>query len=161
MNVAGIDVSSRAVDIVAVPLDPDIIAAPAWEHHEFVGANAIERATIAPDVIPRGTFWDNVAEVAIERPYGPGGDTLFALHLMVGAVAAALPARLRPPLFLHPSQWRKAAGISGRASKEDVARYAVSHSGLLTDAWTQDACDAYCIAIAARNLNLERLERAA
>lgn len=169
IQATGIDVSTFAIDFVKVPLDPDVHALPEWTSYTLHGTNAVERAAFAPSMIPRGSFWDDVAEVAIERPYGPGGDTLFALHLVVGVVLSALPDRLRPPLYLHPSQWRKQAGMSGRATKSEVSicahRYMLDNARAIgldeIPLWPQDACDAYCIALAARNMNLERLERAA
>jgi hypothetical protein len=159
MHIAGIDVSTRAVDIIKLPLDGDNAQ---WDHYDLVGPTALERVCWTFYDIPKGTYWDNVALVAIERPYGPGRDILFHLHLVVGAVIAALPARLRPPWIMHPTEWRKACGLSGNASKADVLRFAADQVYDLaaipvrhwkTERWPQDAYDAYCIAYAARALN--------
>jgi hypothetical protein len=145
--VVGVDVSSFAIDIVGLPLDGDepvrVTSIP------VKGARALERAQAAPARIPSGSAWDEVVAVAIERPYGPGGDTLFALHLMVGAVIAALPERLLPAELLHPASWRKRAGLHGHASKLDVKRY-VRAMHPPAEHWKQDTCDAYCIARALR-----------
>lgn len=148
----GIDVSTYAIDIVGLPEDEGV-AVTMVSSIPLRGATALERAMLAPSVIPRGSAWDDVVRVAIERPYGPGGDTLFALHLMVGAVVAALPERLRPVLLVRPATWRKQAGLSGRASKADVKAY-VRELVLAAsaDRWKQDTCDAYCIALALRNM---------
>jgi hypothetical protein len=165
MLVAGIDVSTRAVDIIKLPLDGDNAR---WDRYELEGPTALERATCLPEILPRGTYWDDVALVALERPYGPGRDILFHLHLVVGAVIAALPARLRPPWLMHPTEWRKACGMPGNAHKDAVrawatvkrTRHTIEKSELWSRAyyeeprmWPQDACDAYCIAYAARALN--------
>jgi hypothetical protein len=151
MLVAGIDVSTRAVDIVKLPFDGDNAQ---WERYDLVGPTALERVCWTFYDIPKGTYWDDVALVAIERPYGPGRDILFHLHLVVGAVIAALPARLRPPWLMHPTEWRKACGLSGSATKDEVAFFAVNagHPNDFRD-WPQDACDAFCVAYAARALN--------
>ena len=156
MNVAGVDISTHAIDIIKLPFDNNQAE---WHRFQLHGNTALNRATSAVTHAPRGTYWDDVALVAIERPYGPGRDTLFHLHLIIGCIIAALPERLRPPWLLHPSEWRKACGLPGNASKEDVAFYvdraraasAEGPSPLFT--WPQDACDAYCIATAARNIN--------
>lgn len=155
MNVAGIDVSTRAIDIVKLPFDG---ARAKWHRVPLSGSSSgIERGATAAEHIPIGSWWDDVALVAIERPYGPGGDTLFGLHLVVGAIAAKLPYRLQPPWFLHPSEWRKACGISGRATKTEVRDFVYAQFSPLAPlelhAYTQDACDAYCIAYAARTIN--------
>jgi hypothetical protein len=148
MFVVGVDVSSHAIDIVGLPLDGEYPVKV--QHIPLPGlARAVERAQLAPDLIPRGGAWDEVVRVAVERPYGPGGDTLFALHLVVGAVIGALPERLRPVLLLNPSSWRARAGLSGRASKADVKRF-VRAMHAPAGFWKQDTCDAFCIARAAR-----------
>jgi hypothetical protein len=150
MNIAGIDVSTRAVDIVKLPFDGDNAQ---WDRYDLVGPNALERVCWTFYDIPKGTYWDNVALVAIERPYGPGRDILFHLHLVVGAVIAALPARLRPPWLMHPTEWRKACGLPGNASKGTVTEWTYWYGPQGTEEWPQDACDAFCIAYAARALN--------
>jgi Holliday junction resolvasome RuvABC endonuclease subunit len=52
-----------------------------------------------------------------------------------------------------PSAWRKTVGLPGNASKGDVANFvwrtADAHE-IARAAWPQDACDAYCIALATR-----------
>lgn len=159
IRVAGIDVSSKSIDIVTLPLDPDLEGAPGGLSIPLHGPTALDRACYAAGSIPRGTFWDDIAEVAIERPYGPGPDALLAMHLMLGLLVAAMPERLHPPLLLQPATWRKHAGLSGRAEKEDVFAFAVEH--MPARPRSQDVADAFCIARAARALNLERLKRAA
>lgn len=163
VRAAGIDVSSRAIAIVTVPLDPEldhtIDGAPGGATIPLHGPTALERACYAAGSIPRGSFWDDIAEVAIERPYGTGPDALLAMHLMVGLLVAAMPERLHPPLLLQPNVWRKHAGLSGKAEKEDVLAFAIEH--MPRRPASQDVADAFCIARAARSLNLERLRRAA
>jgi hypothetical protein len=155
VNVAGIDVSTRAVDIVKLPLDGDNAQ---WGRYELEGPTALERACWTARILPRGTYWDDVALVAIERPYGPGRDILFHLHLIMGALIGTLPKWLRPPWLMHPTEWRKACGLAGNASKESVYTFALNQrvqasTTAFHSQWPQDACDAYCIAYAARALN--------
>lgn len=158
MYVVGVDVSSFAIDIVGLPLDDGPEASLARVRHiPLAGRTAIERAMLASSMIPRGTAWDEVARVAIERPYGPGGDTLFALHLAVGAVVGALPEHLLPPLLLRPSSWRKKAGLSGRATKAEVKEFVREHYPGASR-WKQDTCDACCIARAARAIERGEVE---
>jgi len=150
MNVAGIDFSTHAVDIVKLGFDSDQAT---WDRFDLVGERALERVCSAVTHVPRGSYWDDCALVAIERPYGPGRDILFHLHVAVGCVTAALPDRLRPPWMLHPAEWRKACGMAGNASKDDVRDFAWTWAPLLWDRPPQDALDAACIAYAARALN--------
>lgn len=152
MNVVGIDVSTKAIDLVKLPFDGNHAE---WTRIELPGDTPATRAGLAPDLIPIGSYWDDVALVAIERPYGPGRDVAFALHVVVGIVIAKLPRRLRPPWLLRPTEWRKACGLSGKATKERVAEFATWETSLGAKPvfWPQDACDAYCIAYAARAIN--------
>jgi hypothetical protein len=66
---------------------------------------------------------------------------------------SCVPARL----LVHPlvpSHWRKTVGLPGNASKSAVKAFIPTRSWNVD--WPQDACDAYCIALATRTL-LERV----
>ena len=97
------------------------------------------------------SFWDDVLAVGIEDPRGYGAGSLYRVQ---GAVLACIPqGRLVHPWI--PSAWRKAVGLPGNASKDVVGLF-VSGRRRHVDQWAvvrwpQDACDAYCIALAVRN----------
>ena len=155
MRVAGIDVSSRAIDIVTVPLDGDYNGREVeWTRIslEELGTDAITRASNAAGEIPRGTFWDTICHVAIERPYGRGIHSVMTQHLVIGAIIGALPERLRPPRLIAPQSWRKQAGMKHDASKDDVRRSVIALVQGMRRDLPQDVYDALSIARAGRAL---------
>jgi hypothetical protein len=157
--IAGIDYSTRAVDVVLLDEDTD---AATWHRFELVGADAFDRARdVRRAMLSRpmpwedrlsgdsSLFWDDVLACGIEDPRGFNSGSLYRVQ---GAILACLPARLLVhPLI--PSSWRKTVGLPGNANKQGVWEFA---DGKGKGHWPQDACDAYCIALATRTL-LERV----
>lgn len=148
MAVAGIDYSTRAVDVVLLDEDSD---AASWVRFELEGQDAFERARSVrdPDRLVRHAaqswMWDDVVAVGIEDPRGYNAGALYRVQ---GAILACIPRdKLVQPWI--PSAWRKAVGLPGNASKEHVRQYLV---GDKRPDWPQDACDAYGIALATRTL---------
>jgi hypothetical protein len=161
--IAGIDYSTRAIDIVLLDEDSD---AATWHRFELAWpdfSDAFARARSVPVNVPgpRAEFWDDVLAVGIEDPRGYNAGALFRIQ---GALLTRIPRdKLVHPLI--PSQWRKTVGLPGNASKVDVAAFALGRREPMYDEngrgrygviWPQDACDAYCIALATRTL-LERV----
>lgn len=164
MRVAGIDYSSRFVDVVTVPYEGT--GAPVWHRFPLVGADAFDRARSVADSVPgrSSVLWDDVLAVGIE--HATGRINIPSLMRMQGAILSRIPARMlvHP---LPPGKWRKLVGLPGNASKSDVrvwseailtrlrqpqnvtAIYTSSneHSG-----WSQDSHDAHLIALATRSL---------
>jgi len=156
MNVAGVDVSTRAVHIVRLDLDTDGATAQVYDASDCNG-DALARARTLADLLPRrrSSIWDDTCLVAIERPMGPGTRAVGDMMLVAGIVIACLPPEI-PVWLLGPTEWRKACGMAGNAPKEHVKAWAIGHpEGTLkgVDSWTQDSLDAYAIAYAARALN--------
>jgi hypothetical protein len=153
--VAGIDYSTHAIDVVTI--DEDTLK-PEWHRYELEGQDAFDRAR---DVNASGSFgveaawiWESCVAVGIEEPRGYGAGHLYRVQ---GAILASVPGRTLVQPWV-PSEWRKAVGLKGNASKEDVAAHVRSRMLYLLGAiystrelcevwaWPQDACDAYCIA---------------
>ena len=163
MNVLGIDLSSWFVDCVKVSLEVD--RAPEWHRFPLAGQDAFDRARSVRDAMPgrSSVFYDDVLAIGIENPQarGPAAQNIAALHRVVGAVLSCLP----PHLLVHPLQpaaWRKLVGLKGNATKDQVAFFALNHeAGDGFRDWPQDACDAYCIALATRALITTPKEKAA
>ena len=164
MRVAGCDFSSRFVDIVTVPFEGT--GQPVWHRFPLVGADAFDRARSVADSVPgrSSVFYEDILAVGIEHPAGKFGTG--PLLRIQGAVLARIPARmLVTPL--PPSSWRKAVGLPGNASKDDVWMwvydncFAARNSDLIPpkQEWPQDARDAYCIALATRS-RIDRSEAA-
>lgn len=144
--IAGIDFSTRFVDIVLLDEDTD---KGTWFRVDLTGQDAFERTrdvhrALSDDI--GSEFWDDVLAVGIEDPRGYGAGSLYRIQ---GAILACLPRGvLVHPLI--PSNWRKTVGLPGNASKARVSEF-IRLASWNVD-WPQDACDAYCIALATRTL---------
>lgn len=177
MNVAGIDYSTHAIDIVLVPYEDE--GTPRWARLDLQGNDAFDRTRdVANAMFPRGSsWWDSVVAVGIEHPGGHHG-TRDMLRVQ-GAILACLPARMLVEPW-PPAKWRKAVGLPGNASKglvrqESIAihlrrilvrqpsgRHYYADSQMQTfDDWPQDAHDAHLIALATRQAISEHREAAA
>lgn len=167
MNVAGIDFSSHFVDVVLV--DHEGRQPPRWHRYPLTGQDAFDRARSVADAMPgrSSVYWDNVLAVGIEHPAGKFGTG--PLLRIQGCVLAQIPARMLVKAW-PPGSWRKAVGLPGNASKATVYQHVARHhrpgwtqelgpmfGGTYAGAanttaltWPQDACDAWCIALATR-----------
>ena len=149
-TVAGIDFSTRHIDIVLIPEDPDERGAT---HHAFPleGADAFDRTRNIRQAMPLRSWWDEqgVTAIGIEEPMGPGHITA-KLKAVQGGILQTLPAALlvHP---LSPSEWRKGAGLKGNATKDEVQAFVREQLGE-NPHWPQDAFDAWAIAVAVRAL---------
>lgn len=152
MTVAGIDYSSRAVDIVLLNDDTDHAA---WTRVELHGATPIERARSLRGRLPLRSWWEDegVYLIGIEDPYSRSKGVAKALGMAAGAIVALLPVDLTV-IQTPPIEWKRLAIGNGSATKAQVANWAraeLGHDGVTT--WAQDAYDAYAIARAVRHLN--------
>lgn len=154
MFVGGWDISTRALDLVLVDIDGN--RPPWWHRFELHGPKAWERTRTIGRTVPGPTshVWDECVAFGVEEPRGKNAGVIYRAQ---GALIASLPAKaLVYPLV--PSEWRKAVGLPGNASKELVAEW--SRGKLWPDAplmggyvaWPQDAHDAHCIALATATL---------
>lgn len=144
MAVAGVDFSTKAIDIVLLDDDTD---AATWHRFELTGQDAFERVRAVKGAMPGASFWDATLAVGIEDPRGFGAGSLYRIQ---GAILACLP---RPLLVqpLIPSFWRRTVGLPGNASKQDIALWAALKGFMPVDP-QQDAWDAFAIAWATRSL---------
>jgi hypothetical protein len=146
MNVAGIDYSTQAIDLVLVDIDDGDARLFHWD---LCAGDAFARTRAVPLVVPgrRAAFWDTVCAVGIEEPFGRGPSSwaiVPKLKAIQGAILACIPAEMEVTP-LAPAEWRKAVGLSGNAPKEHVTNWARRHKHI-PFTWPQDAYDAYCIA---------------
>lgn len=146
MRIAGIDYSTNAIDIVQI--DAYDHWQPTWDRYPLAGSDAFDRTRLVPNVMPRrgSTYWDEIIAIGIEEPRGRN---TAPIHRVQGAILACIPDRALVYPW-NPTAWRKACGLSGRASKDDVALF--TYGELTWSRWPQDAADAYCIALATRTL---------
>jgi len=153
MNIAGIDYSTQAIDIVLVDVDD---GAARWCHYDLpqVG-DAFERTREVAQVLParRSVFWDTTLAIGIEEPMarGPRSVQLIPkLKAIQGAILSCIP-RDKAVAPLDARDWRVKCGLKANASKDDVRHWAVAHIRAVPvqqpiRLWAQDAFDAYCIA---------------
>ena len=156
IRAAGIDFSTKAIDIVFI--DWDMRDLPVWWHIPLEGKTAWERTLTISEAMPgpAHSHWDNVRVVGIESPRGHGAGRLYKVQ---GAILARLPKRLIPQDVVEytPQQWRTLAGLPGNAAKTDIIKHVTAdpHGAELvhyaarrhvTAKQLSDACDAYCIA---------------
>jgi hypothetical protein len=162
-SVVGIDLSTRAIDLVKLEEDSNRAE---WVRCELHGETAWERALSVRDALINLTWrdwFDDLYLVAIERPVN---DQKRVLRLIQGAILASLPAQLRQPHCcweVHPSTWKAELGLKGKPAWSDILTIAgpVAHVELLRGiAWDQNARDAYCLAMFARDTNARAVEKA-
>ena len=155
---AGIDFSTFAIDLVLIPEEGE----PEWHRFELAGHDAFERTRGVRDVMPSRGWWSDLGVVAlgIEEPQGVAKSTVAKLKAIQGAVVACLPR----DLLVHPmvpARWRTEVGLKGNASKEEVADFVAVRSGTGfveipwdCSQWSQDAMDAYCLALSVEKLTV-------
>ena len=153
MKLAGIDYSSRAIDIVF--LDPEAEGdLPWWNHYDLPSVGgAFERTREVANVLParRSVVWDDVYAVAIEEAFGYGGSAAVLMRVQ-GAILSCLPGDLEVREYAA-GVWKTRVGLRGNASKDRVRELVMLELGT-EPSWNQDACDAYCLA-RALELDLE------
>jgi len=147
-SVAGIDFKTNWIDVVVLG-----IGGADWERYDLSGGDAFERMRNVPIALNENygqrLWWlhDCVA-IGIEEPQGMHKPTVAKLKGIQGAIVACLPREtLVNPI--EPAKWKKLAGLPGNATKDDVAEFV---RGQVEDCvgWTQDAFDAWCIAVATK-----------
>jgi hypothetical protein len=159
VTTVGIDFDTRAVHLVRLGED----GAATYTRCELTGHDAFERLRSVRGAMPRSSFWDDVVAVAIEEPQGAQKATVAKLKAVQGAIVSCIPrATLVEPMV--PARWRTGVGLPGNASKSAVQGFAMhhllgnppdTHRSMFRKAiaeWGQDACDAYCLALAVSRL---------
>lgn len=154
MNAAGIDYSTKAIDLVMADVDDPGITR--WWHWDLCATgDAFDRTRVVPLVVPgrRSVYWDDVLVIGIEEPMARGVRSVQLvpkLKAIQGAILACIPA-MKAVIPLDAKSWRAGVGLSGNAPKDVVQAWArtqiiaTGRDGPIAE-WTQDAFDAYCIA---------------
>lgn len=151
MITAGCDYDTRAVYVVLFDEASESRALA----FALDGDDAFERTRAVSRSLPPASWWDEAGVVAlgIEEPMAANPmmrQTIAKLKAIQGAVLACLPASLLVQPF-NAGEWKKAVGLPGNATKAAVSRY-VHEDERGDPSWTQDVCDAYCLALAVRPL---------
>lgn len=156
-SILGIDVSSHAIDMIALDETTDYCE---WTHVDLAGETLFDRLRAVAAAMPTRGWYDDagVCLIAIETPKTRFLKSAGALFPVYGAVVARLPGDI-DLVHVVPTQWRKALGLKGNATKaeaRDVVRPLILRGHDLDPAeaffrWPQDAVDAFAIALTARN----------
>lgn len=161
--VVGIDLSTKAIDLVKLPEETNDAT---WERANLNGGDAWARTLTIRDALPTASWWADVYLVAIEAPYGRAqGGTQAKLNRVVGAIVSALPGALRRPercWIVRPDEWKTELGLKKKPTVEDVERLlpGCTLEGLQSTLWlhgAQDQWDALCLALFARQVNAKAI----
>ena len=155
--VLGIDLSSRAIDLVLLD---ETTAEASWTRLELTGATSFERCRDVARVMPSRSWLEErgVYLAAIEKPTAASFVSAAAQFPVFGAVAVSLPASLEV-WSLTPAEWKRELRV-GLQRKPTVAEIAAV-VGDVAYSWPQDALDACGVAYAARELNQRAVALAA
>jgi hypothetical protein len=153
-SVLGIDLSTRQLDLAYVDENHDTVQ---WRRLILQGSDAWARTLELGALRHDPLAFDGVYLVAIEAPYGSGQPgTQALLNRVVGAIAASLPTELRAPercWIVRPDEWKQGLGLTRKPTARDVAERLQPVHGWDRIAEDQNALDAACLALWARNTN--------
>lgn len=159
--VLGIDLSTRAIDFAYVDENSD---AATWSRCLLDGPDAWARTLEIGELRHDTLTFEDVYLVAIEAPYGRGrAGATSLLNRVVGAIAASLPKQLRTPercWIVRPDEWKRGLGLPAKPTADDVARLLKPLHAWETIPDDQNARDAACLALWARNENARGIEEA-
>lgn len=173
MVCAGLDLSTRHLDYVTIDTDNP----SAYEHRRidlptpWWDAARTMMDTMLTGHAPDGQSMDHLSVrswlhhngvqlLGVERPYGPHRQAIAALHTILGAVIASIPAHITV-LEIRPAEMRAELGLKATAPKEamhdEIRRRLGHHPFTLADhgdavqsqPWPGDALDAWAVAWAA------------
>lgn len=151
MKVLGCDFSTRYIDLVTLPLEGT--GEPQWTRVELERGGAFKATRSLRKSLGQrallGGYFDDIAVAYLERPYGRG-QAIHALMRVQGALLACIPTRVVVDEFA-PAEWRQLVGLPGNAKKDHVRAFVWAREPE-QELWPQDACDAYCIAVAGRTI---------
>jgi hypothetical protein len=158
-SVLGIDLSSRALDLVLVD---EHDAGAHWDRLPLPQCDTkVELARAVKDATPWPRWFENhgVYLVAIESPMGQNRQAIAALYTVLGALVARLPYEL-PTWLLRPSEWKLGIGLPGnlatsKKGSERLKAWALEHHGEAD--WPTDAYVALAVAYVAREMNAKAL----
>lgn len=165
--ICGLDISTRAIHIVQLPED-DNQAALHVVRVDTERGDATERIRRLRDRMPARTAWRDAGctLIAIERPWfdGPSLGPMMAVY---GALLQLFPADL-PLLELKADEWRKECGLRLRKRRDDPSDALKRESvHFAREQWADcppidhDGAEAFCVAYAAREIDLRREAAAA
>lgn len=160
--IVGIDCSSKAVHICQLQED-DNQASVHVVRLDLERGDLITRVRRLRDRMPARSAWRDAGAtlIAVERPYSHIAATLAPMMLVYGGILQLLPVDV-PLLELSPSEWRKECGLPQRGDvKAAAVRFAREQWWNPPAAIDDNVADSFCVAWAAREIDLRRAHRAA
>lgn len=154
--IVGCDISTRAIHIVGLAEDTNHAELHVVRFDAQRG-DITERVRRMRDLMPARTAWRDAGAtlIAVERPYAHNAATLAPMMLAYGGLLQLLPVDV-PLLELGAPSWRKECGLPQRGDDRKPAAIRFAREVWL-DAPTaidDNAADAFCIAYAAREIDL-------
>lgn len=161
--IIGCDISTKAIHIVGLAEDTN----HAQLHVVRLDAqrgDTTERVRRMRDVMPARSAWRDAgaALIAVERPFSHHAGTLAPMMLAYGGLLQLLPVDV-PLLELSAPEWRRECLLPQRGDdrKPAAVRFAREQWTDQPPAIDDNAADAFCIAYAARAIDLRRARDAA
>lgn len=142
--IAGVDTSSKAVHVVVVDLQGNILLMEKFVSKE---PDSDERFFTIHGKMAASWLWAYMDFIAIEKPiYIQNPQSTVMLSKMVASTQLVVYDRsLAQQELVGNTTWKKEVVGTGRAKKEDILAWAENHSGQVFE--EQDFADAYCIAL--------------
>lgn len=144
-SVVGIDLSSKAIDLVRIDENNDEAE---WISVPLAGKTAWDRTRTIGRLMPTASWWADVYLCAIEQPFGPSRRAQSVLMRAQGAILAAVPEHVEV-WEVTPDDWKRHLGIPSSSKPS----WSVFASSFFDEFWPQDARDALGVALYARDTN--------
>ena len=162
--IAGIDLSSVAVHVVAIDEDSGAYMSRLVADLECGPGDAFERARRVRHLLPPAGHWrENFAAIGIEETFSNRVCTAVTLARVQGAVLACLPREMLvmplPANYRKPHGWKALTVGKTNASKDEVREWALDQG--MPPGLAQDFYDAFAIARAVRELLTSQTQRGA
>lgn len=141
--VVGIDVSSRAIDLVRLNENHDEAE---WLSVPLTGHAAWDRVRLIADRMPPAGWWADVYLCAIERPFARARQDV--VRLAQGAALACIPTRVET-WEVTPATWKQHLGLK----QTEKPSWSAFPSSFFDEYWDQNARDALGVALYARDVN--------
>lgn len=146
MTVVGFDLSTNAIDVVELN-ERDSRA----DHfrYDLGKGDVVDRVRRVCYLLPHRDRWEQAIAIGVERPAGEHG--AWQVSMSFGAVLQCLPFGTLVH-WLYPGTWKKATVGHGGATKAEVLAWVGERWPNHPTPLSQDAADAYCVAVAVRAL---------
>jgi hypothetical protein len=138
--VVGIDLSSKAIDLVRIDENNDEAE---WISVPLAGKTAWDRTRQIGRLMPSSSWWDDVYLCAIEQPFGPSRRAQSVLMRAQGAILAAVPDRVEV-WEVTPDSGRSTSGSRRRRSRHGRRSRVVLRRVLAAGREGRARCRAVC-----------------